>query len=124
MSEKYSSDNKMQKLFEGFRKSVSEEGINEDESVKGEEESSMNEGSYEDEIRKLDKGLERHMARKAAKRMSEPSTRSYTPSGEYAPRPEIDMKDLMRSVGEEIRRKGGNVTIKITDKETGEVTEL
>lgn len=110
MTKKYSSDNKMQKLFEGFRKSVSEEEINE--------------GSYEDEVFGMEKDMEDHMARKARKRMSQPSTRSYTPSGEYPERPPIDMKALMQSVQDEIRAKGGNVTIKITDKETGEVTEL
>ena len=92
--------------------------------IKEELEAVMAEGSYEDQIRKMEKEMEDHMTRKADKRMSEPSGRPYTPSGEYAPRPPIDMKALMRSVGEEIRRKGGNVTIKITDKETGEVTEL
>lgn len=111
MSKKYSSDNKMQKLFEGFRKSVSEEGINEDENIE--------EGVLDDE-----EALEKHMADKARRRMSQPSTRSYTPSGEYPERPPVDMKALMQSVQDEIRAKGGNVTVKITDKQTGEVTEL
>lgn len=110
MSKKYSSDNKMQKLFEGFRKSVSEEEINE--------------GSYEDEIFKGEEYEQEERERRRLQKMSQPSTRSYTPSGEYPERPPTDMEALMRSVQKQIRAKGGNVTIKITDKQTGEVTEL
>lgn len=111
MSKKYSSDNKMQKLFEGFRKSVSEEEINEDENIE--------EGILDDE-----EALEKHMADKARRRMSEPSTRSYAPSGEYPERPPTDMEALMRSVQKQIRAQGGNVSVRITDKETGEVKEF
>lgn len=110
MSKKYSSDNKMQKLFEGFRKSVSEEEINE--------------GSYEDEIMKGEEEMEDHMARKAAMKRSRPSSAPAGGSGEYAERPPIDMKSLMQSVQDQIRAAGGNVKVKITDKKTGEVTEF
>ena len=101
---------KLQKLFEGFRKSVSEEEINE--------------GSYEDEVFGMEKDMEDHMARKARKRMSQPSTRSYTPSDEYPERPPTDMEALMRSVQKQIRAQGGNVSVKMTNKETGEVKEF
>lgn len=110
MSKKYSSDNKMQKLFEGFRKSVSEEEINE--------------GSYEDEIMKGEEEMEDHMARKAAMKRSRPSSAPAASSGEYAPRPDVDMEALMRSVQKQIRAQGGNVTVKMTNKETGEVKEF
>mgnify|MGYP001326352726 FL=1 len=106
MSKKYSSDNKMQKLFEGFRKSVLEEG------------------SYEDEIMKGEEEMERHMARKAAMKRSRPSSAPAGGSSEYAPRPDVDMVALMKSVQDQIAAKGGNVKVKITDKETGEVTEF
>lgn len=92
--------------------------------IKEELEAVMAEGSYEDEIMKGEEEMERHMARKAAMKRSRPSSAPAVSSGEYPERPPIDMKALMQSVQDEIRAKGGNVTIKITDKQTGEVTEL
>lgn len=56
--------------------------------------------------------------------MSQPSTRSYTPSDEYPERPPTDMEALMRSVQKQIRAQGGNVSVKMTNKETGEVKEF
>ena len=94
------------------------------EIIKEELQAALAEGSYEDEVFGMEKDMERHMADKARRRMSQPSTRPYTPPSDSKPRPEIDMKDLMRSVQDQIRAAGGNVKVKITDKETGEVTEF
>ena len=99
MSKKYSSDNKMQKLFEGFRKSVLEEG------------------SYEDEIMKGEEEMERHMADKAAMKRSRPSSAPAGGSSEYAPRPETDMVALMQMVKKQIEAQGDSVTVKINGEE-------
>ena len=92
--------------------------------IKEELEAVISEGSYEDEIMKGEEEMERHMARKAAMKRSRPSSAPAGGSSEYAPRPDVDMVALMKSVQDQIAAKGGNVKVKITDKETGEVTEF
>ena len=92
--------------------------------IKEELEAVISEGSYEDEIMKGEEEMERHMARKAAMKRSRPSSAPTGGSSEYASRPDVDMVALMKSVQDQIAAKGGNVKVKITDKETGEVTEF